>query len=357
VKPHKGRDYAWGMPEDCLRLTGSSPSIPEKTTMLLPAFVDGKYGYIDENGRMAIDPIFDQGNSFQDDRALVRVEQRFGYISPDGVMAIDPIFEDADSFREGCAEVTYEGGRYLIDTEGDILSELAYDNHYSISEGLLCVNLGGRDVEIEEHGFKQLVTEGGRWGYVDRYGSFVLSPKYLHAMPFSDGLAHVVIEEPGGQHQSCYIDHAGAVVFKASYDHCGQFHEGFAGVEYDGKRGYIDSRGVLVIGTGLDGGFHFSEGLASVCKNKRWGYIDQTGTYVIKPRFPDQVGKLPPSAFREGLACVWAETGYGFIDRTGKLVIPPIFPIPAFFEGGLAGRPKEGYIDRTGHFLWRPGNS
>ena len=114
---------------------------------------------------------------------------------------------------------------------------------------------------------------------------------------------------------------------------------------------------MLVIGIGLDGGFYFSEGLASVCKNKRWGYIDQTGTYVIKPRFPEQVGKLPPAAFREGLACVWAETGYGFIDRTGKLVIPPIFSIPAFFEGGLAGRPEEGYIDRTGHFLGLLGNS
>ena len=54
--------------------------------MLLPAFVNVKYGDADENGRMAIDPIFDEGNSFQDDRALVRVEQRFGYISPDGIM-------------------------------------------------------------------------------------------------------------------------------------------------------------------------------------------------------------------------------------------------------------------------------
>ena len=325
--------------------------------MLLPAFVNVKYGYVDENGRMAIDPIFDEGNSFQDDRALVRVEQRFGYISPDGIMAIDPIFEDAGSFTEGCAEATYEGGRCLIDTEGDILSQLAYGNYYSISEGLLCVNLGGRNVEIEEHGFKQLLTEGGRWGYVDRYGSFVLSPKYLHAMPFSDGLAHVVIEGPGGQHQSCYIDHAGAVVFKAPYDYCDQFCEGFAAVEDYGEWGYINRHGVLVIGTCLGYAGPFSEGLASVRKNKRWGYIDQAGRYVIKPRFPEQVGKLPPGTFSEGLAPVWAEAGYGFIDRTGELVLRPMFRMPAFFKRGVAGGPKDGYIDRTGHFLWRPGNS
>ena len=321
--------------------------------MLLPAFVNGKYGYINETGRMVIDPVFDQGNPFRDDRALVRAKQRFGYINPDGVVVIDTIFDEALSFTERCAEVSYQGSRYLIDTEGDILSELAYDSHYSISEGLLCVNLGGRNVEIEEHGFKQLVTEGGRWGYVDRHGSLVLSPKYLHAMPFSDGLAHVVIEEPGGQHQSCYIDHAGGVRFAAPYDHCGQFREGFAVVEYDGKEGYINCLGVLTIGTGLDAALPFSEGLAPIRIGKFWGFIDQTGTYVIKPRFPEQVGKLPPSPFRDGLACVWAETGYGFIDRTGKLVIPPIFRTPAFFEGGLAGRPKEGYIDRTGSFLWR----
>jgi WG repeat protein len=176
-------------------------------------------------------------------------------------------------------------------------------------------------------------------------------------MPFSEGLAHVVIQEPGGQLRSCYIDHAGVVNFEAPYDHCDQFHEGFAGVEYDGKRGYIDSRGVLVIGTGLDGGFHFSEGRAAVCVGKRWGFIDCTGTFVIEPRFPQEIGEFPPGPFRDGLACVRADDGYGFIDRAGELVLRPRFRVPASFEGGVAGGPKQGYIDRTGHFLWRPGNS
>ena len=240
--------------------------------MLLPAFVNGKYGYINETGRMVIDPVFDQGNPFRDDRALVRAKQRFGYINPDGVVVIDTIFDEALSFTERCAEVSYQGSRYLIDTEGDILSELAYDSHYSISEGLLCVNLGGRNVEIEEHGFKQLVTEGGRWGYVDRHGSLVLSPKYLHAMPFSDGLAHVGHRRarrsaPKLLHRPC----RGRECLPLPYDHCGQFREGFAVVEYDGKEGYINCLGVLTIGTGLDAALPFSEGLAPIRIGKFWG--------------------------------------------------------------------------------------
>ena len=48
---------------------------------------------------------------------------------------------------------------------------------------------------------------------------------------------------------------------------------------------------------------------------------------------------------------MWAEAGYGFIDRTGELVLRPMFRMPAFFKRGVAGGPKDGYIDRTGHFL------
>ena len=43
--------------------------------MLLPAFVDGKYGYIDENGRIAIEPAYDLDTGEKGGKAVIN-----GYI-------------------------------------------------------------------------------------------------------------------------------------------------------------------------------------------------------------------------------------------------------------------------------------
>jgi hypothetical protein len=93
----------------------------------------------------------------------------------------------------------------------------------------------------------------------------------------------------------------------------------------------------------------------SIPVKNQWGFIDQTGTFVIEPRFP-HAGKMPPLPFSEGLACVWTDDGYGFIDRAGQAVLKPRFRAPASFDGGIAGSSKQGYIDRTGRFIWRPSN-
>ena len=95
---------------------------------------------MDENGRIAIDPIYDSASRFRDDRASVGFDGGYAYIKTDGRFACNnQSFEDARSFHEGCAEVTRGGRTFLIGTEGNTLSELAYDSYYPISEGLLCV--------------------------------------------------------------------------------------------------------------------------------------------------------------------------------------------------------------------------
>ena len=65
-------------------------------------------------------------------------------------------------------------------------------------------------------------------------------------------------------------------------------------------------------------------------------------------------------SFSESLAAVRVEEGmrapWGFIDRKGKLVTPCQFEQVRSFSGGMARvwlGDDEGYIDRTGKFVWR----
>src|SRR5690349_16951823 len=77
------------------------------------------------------------------------------------------------------------------------------------------------------------VQQGGKWGYVDAGGRFVIGPQFDDAHSFSEGLAAVLVGERWG-----YIDHTGAVVIKPKF------------------------------GFGYDGGRHdFSEGLALVYRD------------------------------------------------------------------------------------------
>lgn len=64
--------------------------------------------------------------------------------------------------------------------------------------------------------------------------------------------------------------------------------------------------------------------------------------------------------FCEGLApAVLSGEKYGYIDKTGRVVIQPQFHFASSFSNGVAfvaidGKP--GYIDKAGHYIWKPTN-
>ena len=61
-----------------------------------------------------------------------------------------------------------------------------------------------------------------------------------------------------------FIDKSGKVVIELQFDIAGDFSEGFAKVEKDGKYGFIDKNGKVVIEPQFDEVRDFSEGLATV---------------------------------------------------------------------------------------------
>src|SRR6218665_1301018 len=74
---------------------------PSDEIFLAPVKIDGKYGYIDKNGKIAISPQFESAGDFHQGLARIRLDNKWGFINKNGEIAIEPQFDYAWDFHEG----------------------------------------------------------------------------------------------------------------------------------------------------------------------------------------------------------------------------------------------------------------
>ena len=79
-------------------------------------------------------------------------------------------------------------------------------------------------------------------------------------------------------------------MIEPQFDGAGNFSEGMAGVEKDGKIGYINKEGKIVIEPQFDYADGFSEGMARVKKIGKWGFIKNPLTAQEKIKNYEQAG-------------------------------------------------------------------
>jgi tetratricopeptide (TPR) repeat protein len=75
---------------------------------------NGKWGFVDLEGRFVIEPSFDEALSFSGHLAAVRQGELWGYVALTGRLAIEPQFLMAKSFYSGRAPVLTEDGYCFI---------------------------------------------------------------------------------------------------------------------------------------------------------------------------------------------------------------------------------------------------
>lgn len=315
-----------------------------------------------------------------------KARYKVGYIDQNGKIAIDPIFSQGTLFSEGTASVQVKGGRWgVIDTNGDLVIQPTLWNWCRFKGDLA-----------------PLATREGKWGAINRTGDFVIPPIYDVIGPFEDGIAVVRIGE-GKEARFGYIDRTGAEVIPLEFHKAGHFSQGLAAVRVANLWGYIlpsgifqitprfdgmgtarrwpdiragrfvdslapvwagqdhykfiDTTGSFAFENGFDDANSFSEGLALVKKGKRFGYIDTQGQIAIECKF------TLARDFSEGLAKVEVDesrAGFpppsGFIDHGGRIAIPPKFYSADSFRNGLSlvsTNDSIGYVDRLGNFVWQ----
>ncbi len=161
---------------------------------------DNGWGFIDSTGRWAIAPQFEWGSSFQEQLAPVNRRHKCGYIDPTGVLVLQP---PVSADEKDCATVWGDfvdgvarwkaGGEYgFIDRTGKFVIKPQFDLTFHFSEGLAAVKVGKR------------------WGYIDRQGRMVIKPQSLEgAEDFHHGLA--LVHTVDGRYG--YIDKSGTYVW------------------------------------------------------------------------------------------------------------------------------------------------
>lgn len=198
----------------------------------LPVNIGGKRGYIDGTGKLVINPQYEDIGQFSEglakvcvgncsdkhrsDYAFLREQRppqdfRYGFINEDGKLVINPTFEQVYDFSEGLAPVcvgkdcNYGGwGKErkwgYVDKTGAMAIPLQFDSASLFKEGLAVVSIGDK------------------YGYIDESGKFAINPQFDLANDFEDGVASVWLRSNGSDFLSTmgYIDKSGKYIWRPS---------------------------------------------------------------------------------------------------------------------------------------------
>lgn len=315
---------------------------------LYPIFLNARYGYINENGVVVIDPVhrfagkfsnglarisngssdfinekgeividgkgmFSTGGDFSEGLAAVRIENRWTFINTKGEIQFNPKYRQVSSFKDGRALVrslSYRDWHY-IDTNGNRLDEI--------------------DFRLDQDQFEHPHFNSGRalvmndindqYGFIDREMNPITGFNYTEARPFSDSLAAIKISDRWG-----YINVDGEIAITPKFISAGDFSEGLAPARVQSNLfGYVDRAGELVIEEKFEEAHAFTEGRAAAKLNDLWGIIDTQGNWVLQPQYDE----IDP--FYNGLARVMElrldgddlEEYYGYVDRNGRIIWYP----------------------------------
>ena len=327
---------------------------PDRAKVSIPICSGGTWGYLDKNGKIAIPPIYEFVQNFQNGKAIAKKKGKWGVIN---------------AKNETIIPFEYDFIDYLPGSNGQFFVLEIHGKKHGF------VNALGQDVVPTDHDelnhFSEgiaSVKSGHHWGFVDHQGRWIAKPTFLAVRDFSDGLAPVRTKDGWG-----YINKSGNIVIEPQFIRAGEFHDGLAPVRpKKSKSGYINTQGEFVIEPQFDRVTEFKFGRAMVKPSQKdWGMINTKGEYILPTKFKrlefakdsgfvlanqnymwglcDLSGKkltgfkykkiLP---FSEGLAAVQikksdaSKSTYGYIDKTGKLVIEHQFKNASDFNEGKA---------------------
>ena len=106
---------------------------------IVPVKINGKFGFIDINDRIILEPKYERAGVFSDGLAAVSLNGKWGYVNLKGEQVIPYIYEYAGKFSSGLARVQ-KGNLYgYIDRFNNVIIPFRYTDARNFSKGIASV--------------------------------------------------------------------------------------------------------------------------------------------------------------------------------------------------------------------------
>ncbi len=138
---------------------------------------NGRYGFIDDQGRLRIANRYEDIKPFTEGLAAIKIRNKWGFINRDEKIMIQPAYEEVSPFEKGYSIMKQNGLYGLLTHEGKLVLPARYHAVHVLDNGRL------------------LLTINGVQGLADQYGNILLHPKYNSVTDLNNG--YVIIQQEG----------------------------------------------------------------------------------------------------------------------------------------------------------------
>lgn len=304
-------------------------------SVFLPMKAENGFGFMNEEGIVMIQPIYEQVSKFSDGLAVAALNGKYGVIDKYNRTRIPFKFDAISDFINGRAIVELDGLQGMIHRNGRYVLECKFDDMGTLSNGLIFASDGEKFGYYDVTGFPRIpmkfddaydfsngiakVAIDGLAAYIDIYGVYVVPPAYEEIRIYSDSL--YVYEDDG---MYGFMNRLGKAVMEPVYDEIGELRDGFAVASIDGEVVYLNESGQIIIQNDFEefpnfvSKAEFLKGEAIAMKDGLYGKIDQKGRVVLKFQYENLGKGAYVFPFKKN-------NQWGVMNAAGKIIVSPLY--------------------------------
>ncbi len=287
---------------------------------------DGKYGYMDKEGKIIVEPIYDQTEAFINyNYALVMKEDKIGVIDRQGKEIITPKYEKIEIIDNHCFKVFKDKKWGIINKNNIVIIPDEYVNIKKLKDGMFYLFDGSNTIKVLDSKLKEKnkikandVVSSGENNYIEVLEEKVFIVKNDNKYEITPDIEQIYEENLVKIKNNKYgietLD--GKVLVPYIYDGIFIQNKDNVFVRKNNEYGVIDIGNNLKIEIKYEKISPFYERLAIFEKDANFGMMDETGNQVLKNIY------LSVEGIRGNYIIVGLESGMGLVNRYEKTMIP-----------------------------------